>query len=180
MIQRSSVRVSTLAVLCALLLAFAASFAVAATIRGTSGPDNLTGTPTADNINAGGGADTVRAFKGNDTVRGGPGNDELYGGPNKDRVFGAPGDDLVVGGTGPDTVSGGIGRDTLEGRGGDDTINAAGDGQRDEVSCGTGDDTAIVDLNDVVDGQLVSSVLGVGNLVGAIGSCERVELRILQ
>jgi hypothetical protein len=31
-----------------------------------------------------------------------------------------------------------------------------------------------------VDGQLVSSVLGVGDVVGTIGSCDTVEAHVLQ
>jgi hypothetical protein len=38
----------------------------------------------------------------------------------------------------------------------------------------------VVDLNDAVDGQLVSSVLGVGDVVGTIGSCDTVEAHVLQ
>ena len=38
----------------------------------------------------------------------------------------------------------------------------------------------MVDFNDAVDGQLVSSVLGVGDLVGTIGSCDTVEAHVLQ
>ena len=68
----------------------------------------------------------------------------------------------------------------LEGRGDDDRIITAGHGERDKVHCGPGVDVAVADLNDVVDGEIVSSVLSVGNLVGTIGSCDTVEARILQ
>lgn len=38
----------------------------------------------------------------------------------------------------------------------------------------------VVDLNDAVNGRLVSSVLGVGDAVGTIGSCDTVEAHVLQ
>jgi len=181
LLQHTSIRISALFVLAALLVALTATAVVAATVRGTNGDDILTGTPNADKIYAKSGADTARGFNGNDIVHGGPGDDLVKGGQNKDSVFGNTGNDTVVGGSGPDRVGGGTGRDTLEGRGGDDHIAAAGDGQRDRVSCGTGTDVAVVDPNDLVDDQLVSSVLDLpGQAVGIIGSCERVEVRIFQ
>jgi hypothetical protein len=38
----------------------------------------------------------------------------------------------------------------------------------------------MVDFNDAVDDQLVSSVLGLGDLVVTIGSCDTVEAHVLQ
>ena len=57
---------------------------------------------------------------------------------------------------------------------------AAGDGERDEVKCGDGTDVAEVDLNDVVDDQLVSSVIALPGGVGSILSCETVRVGLLE
>jgi Ca2+-binding RTX toxin-like protein len=179
--EDASMRRATLLTLVAVLLvAMTASAALALNIRGTNGPDQLTGTSKADTINALGGKDEVRGLRGPDDINGGFGPDLLHGAQGNDEFSGAPGDDTVIGNVGNDVIRGGVGRDTLEGRGDDDRIIAAGDGQRDMVNCGSGTDVAVVVLNDVVDGQLVESVLGVGNLVGTIGSCETVEVRLLQ
>ena len=172
-------RATILTLVAALLLAVTAGAAVAMDIRGTNGPDKLTGTNKADKINALSGKDEVNGLRGPDVLNGGFGPDLLHGARGDDNFSGAPGDDTVIGNQGDDTIKGGVGRDVLEGRSDEDRIIAAGDGQRDEVNCGFGVDEAVVDLNDVVDGQLVSSVLSVGSLVGTIGSCETVEARIL-
>ena len=82
--------------------------------------------------------------------------------------------------TGADRLTGNTGRDTLEGRGGDDDLFASGDGQRDQVKCGDGTDTAKVDLNDVVDDQLVSSVVALPGGVVSILSCETVRVGLLE
>lgn len=88
---------------------------------------------------------------------------------------------LLLGAEGNDTLRGGDGNDRMSGAARDDVIFAAGDGKRDSVSCGAGEDRAVVNLNDVVDGEVVGSVLDApGQLVGTIGNCERVEVRILQ
>jgi hypothetical protein len=78
-----------------------------------------------------------------------------------------------------DHVQGWQGRDRLEGGSGNDSISAADDGARDQVKCGTGTDEASVDLNDVVDGELVSSVVGAPGQVISILSCEKVNVGLL-
>ncbi len=174
-------RRATILVLVGVLMLSLAAVAHAATIKGTDGPDSISGTSKADKINALGGKDEVRGLGGADRITGGFGSDLIQGNKGNDTVRGAPGTDTVIGNAGNDTIFGGVGRDTLEGRLGNDEIIAAGDGQRDQVNCGFGDDdVAVVDLNDVVDGELVSSVLEVGTLVGTIGSCETVEVRIFE
>jgi transposase len=156
------------------------SRAVAQNITGTNGPDELRGTSQADKINGRGGADELRGLNGADELFGSDGKDQLFGGPGADTLKGGSGDDLLGGAEGGDTLRGGIGNDELEGRGGDDTIVAAGDGERDEVKCGDGTDVAEVDLNDVVDDQLVSSVVALPGGVVSILSCETVRVGLLE
>ncbi|MEJ7841877.1 MAG: calcium-binding protein [Rubrobacter sp.] len=171
-------RLTLLTVLVGIVLAVSAGVAVAKNINGDNGPDNLRGTSGPDRINGRGGADTINALGGADELLGGSGNDKVFGGKGADTATGGSGDDTVSGGEGGDTLTGGIGNDEIEGRDGDDTLLAAGDGERDEVKCGDGIDVAEVDLNDVVDDQLVSSVTTLPGDVISILSCERVEVAL--
>jgi Ca2+-binding RTX toxin-like protein len=95
------------------------------------------------------------------------GNDVLKGGDSPDAIDGGAGDDDLNGGNGNDTITGGPGKDTIMGDAvagqcsvvgyfgsckapwGNDTINAR-DGEADNVDCGPGTDTAVVDPIDVV------------------------------
>jgi Ca2+-binding RTX toxin-like protein len=95
------------------------------------------------------------------------GNDVLKGGDSPDAIDGGAGDDDLDGGNGNDTITGGPGKDTIMGDAvagqcsvvgyfgsckapwGNDTINAR-DGEADNVDCGPGTDTAVVDAIDVV------------------------------
>lgn len=91
------------------------------------------------------------------------GDDVLVGYDFDDQVDGGAGNDTVEGGRGHDTVTGGPGRDTIYGDAtsshcswysckvpfGDDTIQAR-DGEVDNIDCGIGTDTAVVDTIDVV------------------------------
>ena len=77
--QRSNSFWLVLALVASLSSVFAA-VAVAATITGTPGRDNLVGTPDADTINALAGNDRVRALGGNDVVNAGRGRDRVHGG----------------------------------------------------------------------------------------------------
>jgi Ca2+-binding RTX toxin-like protein len=107
--------------------------ALADTIHGTSGPDDLVGTDKDDVIYARGGADYVSGLAAADL---------LYAGD---------GDDTVVGREGNDSIYGNSGSDTLFGNESNDTINSAGDGVKDVVKCGIGkNDTAYVDKIDWV------------------------------
>jgi Ca2+-binding RTX toxin-like protein len=107
--------------------------ALADTIDGTSGQDDLVGTEKDDVIHASGGKDYVSGLAGPDV---------LYAGA---------GDDTVVGRDGNDSIYGNAGTDTLYGNHENDTINSAGDGVRDIVKCGHGKkDTAHVDEIDWV------------------------------
>ena len=86
---------------------------------GTSGSDRLVGTSQGDRI------------------FGSSGNDEIRSRAGIDFLFGGPGDDILRGGGGKDYLSGGTGNDTL--------YVWYRDGALDDfVSCGPGDDTAVV------------------------------------
>jgi hypothetical protein len=75
-----------------------------------------------------------------DDVDGGSGPDVLVGNVLSNALFGEDGNDTIDGGPGPDLLDGGGGDDTLQAR----------DGAVDQVSCGTGTDTTVVDANDSV------------------------------
>jgi Ca2+-binding RTX toxin-like protein len=107
--------------------------ALADTIDGTSGPDDLVGTDQEDIIHASGGADYVSGLAGPDVLYAGAGNDSVVGRDGNDRIYGN------------------AGTDTLYCNHENDTINSAGDGVRDVVKCGIGkNDTAFVDEIDWV------------------------------
>ncbi|HYU60239.1 MAG TPA: calcium-binding protein [Solirubrobacterales bacterium] len=129
-------------------------------IRGTNKADRLVGTPGDDVILGLRGRDRIRARPGNDRVDGGGGRDRitgkkgddvLSGGPGKDRIRGGSGDDRLFADAGGALLIGGKGRDQFNmvdgeqvGGEGNDLIRAR-DGTLDEINCGPGDDTVIVD-----------------------------------
>lgn len=120
-------------------------------------------------ISGGPGDDEFRVWanvdEGNSTLLGNGGNDKLYAGDYEDVLDGGPGNDVLNGGFGNDTITGGPGRDTIQGDAtsascgwfaytckipfGNDVIHAR-DGEVDNIDCGVGNDTAIVDAIDIV------------------------------
>ena len=107
--------------------------ALADTIDGTSGPDDLVGTDKEDVIHASGGADYVSGLAAPDLLYAGAGNDTVVGRDGNDRIYGN------------------AGSDTLFGNESNDTIYSDGDQTRDVVKCGIGkNDTAYVDKIDSV------------------------------
>jgi Ca2+-binding RTX toxin-like protein len=80
-------------------------------------------------------------------IKGGRQIDELYGHNGPDEIDGGRGRDYLLGGDGDDRLVGGIGDDEIVGFEGDDHIDAA-DGIKDQILCGKGDDTAVVDSED--------------------------------
>jgi len=107
--------------------------ALADTIDGTSGPDDLVGTDKADVIHASGGKDYLSGLAAADVLYAGAGNDTVVGREGNDRIYGNAGTDMLFGNEG------------------NDTINSFGDRGRDVVKCGKGDaDTAYVDEQDRV------------------------------
>lgn len=90
----------------------------------------------------------------NDRLVGTERADELAGLAGRDVLIGGPGNDVLIGGTGPDALHGGPGRDGFNMRDGvelpapgSDRI-AARDGTPDEINCGGGDDTAVIDAEE--------------------------------
>jgi hypothetical protein len=122
-------------------------------VIGTDGPDVLHGSFSQVVVGLGGddalyADDTYYYFDGN-TLLGGPGDDRLFGGYGQDTLYGGPGDDTLSGGPSKDILVGGPGHDQIDGGGGDDTIGAR-DGERDRISCGSGNDVVYADRVDLV------------------------------
>jgi Ca2+-binding RTX toxin-like protein len=139
------------------------------TITGTAGADVIVGGPGDDKIDGRGGNDLICGGGGDDEIRGSTGNDRLYGNNGDDLVLGGDGNDYVHGGNGADRMAGqngtdhvdgaagndllddqklgGKGRDELIGGSGGDHIRAA-DRTIDTVECGSGRDTARIDVHD--------------------------------
>ena len=126
-------------------------------VEGTPGRDVIVGTHASETIDGGGGDDLVCAGRGDDRVRGGrgddrvrgdAGNDTVRGGRDDDRVRGDAGNDTVRGGRGDDKVGGDSGSDRLFGGSGDDLVHSTDDRASDEVDCGRGFDSALIDGRD--------------------------------
>ena len=146
----------------ALMLILASGIALAATINGNSGNNFLRGTNNADKIGGRGGNDEVRARAGADKV---------FGGTQKDTLYGMENGDLVVGGDGNDGLEGGTGNDTLK---------SQNDGNADNLNCGPGDDTAFVELNDVVDDSRAGdlTITALNNTSAPVTSCETLVVSV--
>ncbi|WP_028062621.1 calcium-binding protein [Solirubrobacter soli] len=109
---------------------------------GTDGPNVVKmRSESADVLIGMGGDDLIDAANGNDVIDGGDGNDTIYGGGNDDQIKGGPGLDSL---SGEGSASG-----FFISVPGSDTIDAR-DGIREQIDCGQGADTAIVDELDVV------------------------------
>ena len=141
------------------------------TLVGGVGADLLNGGDGDDQIIGGSGADRLYGWTGNDTLDGGPGDDRLVGYDGNDNLYGASGDDTIFGGAGHDRLYAERGDDELFGEGGNDRLYAdyedgvatlhggngddllvTDDGLVDEVFGDAGDDSAVVDDDDVSDG----------------------------
>jgi len=135
------------------------------TLRGGDGADILRASGiNRDTQDGGPGDDRIEYPRGADELRGGSGIDTLVVVPNAgvtitldgaadDGAAGVkfnahPDIENVVGSDEADALVGSPAANRLEGRGGDDEIDAR-DGVRDAVDCGTGDDTATIDLADL-------------------------------
>ncbi len=129
------------------------------------GPGNDLLDPGAnDDVHGGADFDTVRmsalgvTVTLDDAANDGPAGEIENIHSDVEQVAGGAGVDQIDGNAGPNTLDGGDGNDTLNGLGGADTlIGGAGndtirsrDGVADSVSCGPGDDRAIVDPVDTV------------------------------
>ena len=109
------------------------------------------------------------------TLRGFGRGDDLHGGIDDDRLFGQAGND---------TLGGDEGADLLSGKGGNDTLNGGRDGDPDEFYCGSGTDTATVEVGDLVQTQAggLTPVLAstVEADLEAITTCENIRINLLQ
>ena len=103
---------------------------------GNEGPSSLTGL---------GGNDILVAYDFDDVVDGGAGNDTVEGGRGNDTVTGGPGRDTIYG----DATSSHCSWYSCKIPFGNDVIQAR-DGEEDNIDCGIGTDTAVVDTIDVV------------------------------
>jgi hypothetical protein len=148
------------------------------TLRGGASNDVLDGGPGNDLLIGGAGADTMRGGTGVDTGSfedktasqpvtvtlnnqpddGQTGGDNVTadvenvrGGLGGDTITGDGGSNLLEGGDGGDVIDGGGGLDFLDGGPGNDRLLAR-DGAQDRVTCGDGNDVAVVDAFDSVDG----------------------------
>jgi Ca2+-binding RTX toxin-like protein len=119
----------------ALVVLLALSAAGAVTLRGTAKDDRLVGTGKADTLKGHGGDDRLRGRKRGDLLLGGGGNDRLKGGPGGDDLYGGDGDDKLRDGTGFDIVEAGPGDDFVFSQ----------NGRGDQINCGEGVDTAVLD-----------------------------------
>jgi Ca2+-binding RTX toxin-like protein len=109
-----------------------------------------------DAVNGGPDVDTVRmpypggqAVTLDDQANDGRPGEHFDIGSDVENVIGGPDGDQIDGSSGPNTLDGAGGNDTLNGLAGADTLIAR-DGAADSVSCGPGDDRAIVDPLDAV------------------------------
>jgi Ca2+-binding RTX toxin-like protein len=119
---------------------------------GTNGPDTLLGRDVSDArivdaIWGEGGNDTLRGRRGFDGLEGGAGGDVLHGGPGDDTLYGnwygGPSDTRQEK---PDKVYGEDGADRINVRDGT-SDNGPGEGEiPDTVSCGAGNDWAVIDI----------------------------------
>ncbi|SIS50466.1 beta strand repeat-containing protein [Phaeovulum vinaykumarii] len=78
--------------------------AVAPSLIGTNGPDDLLGTADHDLMRGLGGDDVIEAEDGDDTIEGGSGHDTLNGGDGNDLILAGTGSDIILGGAGDDTI----------------------------------------------------------------------------
>ncbi|HEX4405901.1 MAG TPA: calcium-binding protein, partial [Polyangia bacterium] len=152
---------------------------------GTTGDDVLTNASSSggilwgldgnDTLTGGAGRDTLLGGSGNDTLNGGAANDTLDGGKGNDIVIGGAGSDLISGGAGNDTLTGGVGgvadttSDTFRWHLGDagtegTAATAANDTITDFSAAAASSGGDVLDLRDLLLGELKGSSNGAGNL----------------
>ncbi len=136
-------------------------------ILGGDGEDNLIGLDGHDVIDGGKENDIIFGGSGKDTLIGGEGDDTILGNgladrqnnlPDDDKIYGGAGKDKLYGGDGKDYIDGGVGEDTLYGEEGDDTLYGGDDEDKDTLVGGSGNDTIILNKNDVSDGGLGDNI----------------------
>ncbi len=116
---------------------------------GSDGPDDIKlinpGNEGPSSLSGLGGNDILVSYDFDDVVDGGAGNDTVEGGRGNDTVTGGPGRDTIYG----DATSSHCSWYSCKIPFGNDVIQAR-DGEQDNIDCGIGTDTAIVDTVDVV------------------------------
>jgi uncharacterized repeat protein (TIGR01451 family) len=117
---------------------------VTVTMDGTSN-DGAVG----EGDNVGLGMEDAIGGAGNDSFTGNSDSNLFLGGPGNDVLSGGGGDDILDGEEGADQITGGPGLDDIHGGAGDDSLESK-DGEDDELSCGSGNDSAVSDLVDTV------------------------------
>src|SRR4051794_22320145 len=138
-------RIRLLALTAGVLLVLAFATSAMAAGGGSPGHDDFTGTARAEHLTLQAGDDRANGGRGDDVINGGRGDDTLRGGAGDDRLSGGAGDDVLTDDRGTDRLSGGAGDDRINSRDRRGTND-----RRDVVDCGAGDDTALVDSDDVV------------------------------
>lgn len=90
------------------------------------------------------GIEAIQGGSGSDRLTGDRRPNELSGGPGADYLAGGRGEDSLHGDAGPDELIGGPDADLIDaGSGGDRVL--ADDGSQDDIACGFGPDTALLD-----------------------------------
>jgi Ca2+-binding RTX toxin-like protein len=130
-------------------------------INGGDGADRSVGGPGNDFIYDDGGSGANASGSNDDRLEGRAGNDRLQGDMGNDTLLGSPGNDILGSrDRDPDRNGGDIdpGTDKLDGGAGDDVLSGldepvsqfGGGAEVDQLTCGPGDDHAVVDQLDVV------------------------------
>jgi Ca2+-binding RTX toxin-like protein len=144
--------------------------AFAATIDGGPGGERLRGTNRPDTIDGNGGNDRIRGLGGADRLNGGAGDDTIFANRGVDVSSGGDGNDVLWALARADVRPGPHGEtdtvaDTLDGGNGDDVLRAR-DGEADTITCGPGNDRALLDTVDLIADATPQN---------ANGSCEVVQ-----
>ena len=104
---------------------------------------------------------------GNDVQNGGDGDDTIYANRGTDTSFGGDGDDVLWALARADVAAGPVDQvgDTLDGGNGNDVFRTR-DGEVDRITCGNGNDRALLDQVDVITDATAQNPKG---------SCESVK-----
>lgn len=121
---------------------------------GTGDNDKILGTSKNDRIDGLGGKDVIRGNSGDDIIFGFFGDDILIGNTGDDDINGGIDNDLLLGGEGDDKLAGDSESDRIFGESGNDRIFhgpdfvlSNGDGHKDFVDCGPGNDEAWINVS---------------------------------
>jgi hypothetical protein len=112
-------------------------------------------------------AGTITGTRASEVLRGTPGSDSIFGRAGNDAIYGLGGDDLLDGGLGADHLLGGPGNDR---------VAAQGDGSRDRVLCGPGQDVVNVEGRDVASADCEVVARRISRAVGDIAGQAQAEV----